>query len=81
MHKPDRVGANLSARLALAAAGMGVTDMTRIRTVNKRLRRKRQVVPCIRMGRCPTLWHWTDPEEAKLMGVPFKGYRYYGKFK
>jgi hypothetical protein len=53
--------------------------MRNLRTCNKRRRRKmRGTVPCIRMGRCPTLFHWTDPEWARERGVPFRGYRYYG---
>jgi hypothetical protein len=45
-------------------------------TANRRKRRKaRGTVPHIRMGRCPTLCHWTDPPEAMVM---FNGYRYYG---
>jgi hypothetical protein len=47
-----------------------------LHTANRRKRRKtRGTVLTYRMGRCPTLFHWTDPPEAMVM---FNGYRYYG---
>lgn len=45
----------------------------RIRTANKRARRKRSTTPHYRMT--DRKWYWTWPDYAEM---PFRGYRYYG---
>ena len=47
------------------------------RTANKRQRRKRQIVPHYKMGRCAGIWRWTYIKELGFQEEPFRGYRYY----